>query len=43
DPEEDSEEDPEEEPEDDDDNMEIDDEAEVIDPYMDDGSKIPHL
>nr|GFC02887.1 hypothetical protein [Tanacetum cinerariifolium] len=36
--EEDPEEDPEEEPEDDDDDMEMDDEAEVIDPYMDDGS-----
>nr|GFC26338.1 hypothetical protein [Tanacetum cinerariifolium] len=32
------EEDPEEEPEDDDDDMEMDDEAEVIDPYIDDGS-----
>nr|GFC55618.1 hypothetical protein [Tanacetum cinerariifolium] len=41
DPEDDPEEDPEEEPEDDDDNMEIDDEAEVIDPYMDDGSNNP--
>nr|GEW56740.1 hypothetical protein [Tanacetum cinerariifolium] len=39
--EEDPKEDPEEEPEDDDDNMEIDDEAEVIDPYMDDGSNNP--
>nr|GFB11808.1 hypothetical protein [Tanacetum cinerariifolium] len=39
--EEDSEEDPEEEPEDDDDDMEMDDEAEVIDPYMDDGSNNP--
>nr|GFB40675.1 hypothetical protein [Tanacetum cinerariifolium] len=38
DPQEDPEEDPEEEPEDDDDDMEMDDEAEVIDPYMDDGS-----
>nr|GEZ31434.1 hypothetical protein [Tanacetum cinerariifolium] len=38
DPEEDPEEDSEEEPEDDDDDMEMDDEAEVIDPYMDDGS-----
>nr|GFD39221.1 hypothetical protein [Tanacetum cinerariifolium] len=37
DPKEDPEEDPEEEPEDDDD-IEMDDEAEVIDPYMDDGS-----
>nr|GFB79907.1 hypothetical protein [Tanacetum cinerariifolium] len=37
-PEEDPEEDPEEEPEDDDNDMEMDDEAEVIDPYMDDGS-----
>nr|GFD53050.1 hypothetical protein [Tanacetum cinerariifolium] len=36
--EEDPEEDPEEEPEDDDDDMEMDDEAEVIDPFMDDGS-----
>nr|GFC13702.1 hypothetical protein [Tanacetum cinerariifolium] len=33
--------DPEEEPEDDDDDMEMDDEAEVIDPYMDDGSNNP--
>nr|GFD04406.1 hypothetical protein [Tanacetum cinerariifolium] len=42
--EEDPEEDPEEEPEDDDDDMEMDDEAEVIDPYMDDGSNNPpHL
>nr|GFC48081.1 hypothetical protein [Tanacetum cinerariifolium] len=45
DPEEDSEEDPEEdseeEPEDDDDDMEMDDEAEVIDPYMDDGLNNP--
>nr|GEV36870.1 hypothetical protein [Tanacetum cinerariifolium] len=42
DPEEDLEEDPEEEPEDDDDDdMEMDDEAEVIDPYMDDGSNNP--
>nr|GEW42488.1 hypothetical protein [Tanacetum cinerariifolium] len=40
DPEEDPEEDSEEEPEDDDD-MEMDDEAEVIDPYMDDGSNNP--
>nr|GEZ78104.1 hypothetical protein [Tanacetum cinerariifolium] len=40
DPEEDLEEDPEEEPEDDDD-MEMDDEVEVIDPYMDDGSNNP--
>nr|GFC18960.1 hypothetical protein [Tanacetum cinerariifolium] len=39
--EEDLEEDPEEEPEDDDDDMEMDDEAEVIDPYMDDGSNNP--
>nr|GFC30753.1 hypothetical protein [Tanacetum cinerariifolium] len=40
--EEDPEEDPEEEPEDDDDDdMEMDDEAEVIDPYMDDGSNNP--
>nr|GFC43801.1 hypothetical protein [Tanacetum cinerariifolium] len=38
DPEEDPEEGPEEEPKDDDDDMEMDDEAEVIDPYMDDGS-----
>nr|GEU44340.1 hypothetical protein [Tanacetum cinerariifolium] len=38
DPKEDLEKDPEEEPEDDDDDMEMDDEAEVIDPYMDDGS-----
>nr|GFD61858.1 hypothetical protein [Tanacetum cinerariifolium] len=36
DPEEDPEEDLEEEPKDDDDDMEMDDEAEVIDPYMDD-------
>nr|GEV47817.1 reverse transcriptase domain-containing protein [Tanacetum cinerariifolium] len=41
DPEEDPKEDPEEEPEDDDDDMEMDDEAEVIDPYMDDGSNNP--
>nr|GEU83321.1 hypothetical protein [Tanacetum cinerariifolium] len=34
-------EDPEEEPEDDDDDMEMDNEAEVIDPYMDDGSNNP--
>nr|GFC16723.1 hypothetical protein [Tanacetum cinerariifolium] len=40
-PGEDPEEDPEEEPEDDDDDMEMDDEAEVIDPYMDDGSNNP--
>nr|GEY71386.1 hypothetical protein [Tanacetum cinerariifolium] len=40
-PEEDPEEDPEEEPEDDDDDMDMDDEAEVIDPYMDDGSNNP--
>nr|GFC29696.1 hypothetical protein [Tanacetum cinerariifolium] len=39
--EEDLKEDPEEEPEDDDDDMEMDDEAEVIDPYMDDGSNNP--
>nr|GEU75709.1 hypothetical protein [Tanacetum cinerariifolium] len=39
--EEDPEEDPEEEPEDDDNDMEMDDEAEVIDPYMDDGSNNP--
>nr|GEY43232.1 hypothetical protein [Tanacetum cinerariifolium] len=39
--EEDPEEDPKEEPEDDDDDMEMDDEAEVIDPYMDDGSNNP--
>nr|GEX57047.1 putative reverse transcriptase domain-containing protein [Tanacetum cinerariifolium] len=40
--EEDLEEDPEEEPkDDDDDDMEIDDEAEVINPYMDDGSNNP--
>nr|GEZ39722.1 putative reverse transcriptase domain-containing protein [Tanacetum cinerariifolium] len=39
--EEDPKEDPEEEPKDDDDDMEIDDEAEVIDPYMDDGSNNP--
>nr|GEW76057.1 putative reverse transcriptase domain-containing protein [Tanacetum cinerariifolium] len=41
DPKEDPEEDPEEEPKDDDDDMEMDDEAEVIDPYMDDGSNNP--
>nr|GFB49327.1 hypothetical protein [Tanacetum cinerariifolium] len=41
DPKEDPEEYPEEEPEDDDDDMEMDDEAEVIDPYMDDGSNNP--
>nr|GEU96003.1 putative reverse transcriptase domain-containing protein [Tanacetum cinerariifolium] len=41
DPEEDPEEDPKEEPEDDDDVMEMDDEAEVIEPYMDDGSNNP--
>nr|GFA47317.1 hypothetical protein [Tanacetum cinerariifolium] len=41
DPEEDPKEDPKEEPEDDDDNMEMDDETEVIDPYMDDGSNNP--
>nr|GFA55260.1 hypothetical protein [Tanacetum cinerariifolium] len=41
DPEEDPKEDPEEEPEDDDDDMEMDDEAEVIDPFMDDGSNNP--
>nr|GFA87948.1 putative reverse transcriptase domain-containing protein [Tanacetum cinerariifolium] len=35
------EEDPKEEPEDDDDDMEMNDEAEVIDPYMDDGSNNP--
>nr|GEX15790.1 hypothetical protein [Tanacetum cinerariifolium] len=40
-PEEDPKEDPEEEPEDNDDDMEMDDEAEVIDPYMDDGSNNP--
>nr|GFB41313.1 hypothetical protein [Tanacetum cinerariifolium] len=40
-PEEDPEEDPEDEPKDDDDDMEMDDEAEVIDPYMDDGSNNP--
>nr|GEW51234.1 retrotransposon protein, putative, Ty3-gypsy subclass [Tanacetum cinerariifolium] len=39
--EEDPEEDPEEEPGDDDDVMEMDDKAEVIDPYMDDGSNNP--
>nr|GFC81707.1 hypothetical protein [Tanacetum cinerariifolium] len=38
---EDPKEDPEEEPEDDDDDMEMDDEAEVIDPYMDDSSNNP--
>nr|GEY34556.1 reverse transcriptase domain-containing protein [Tanacetum cinerariifolium] len=38
---EDPEEDLEEEPENDDDDMEMDDEAEVIDPYMDDGSNNP--
>nr|GFA28310.1 putative reverse transcriptase domain-containing protein [Tanacetum cinerariifolium] len=37
------EEDPEQEPEDDDDDMDMDDEAEVIDPYMDDGSNNPPL
>nr|GFB18502.1 hypothetical protein [Tanacetum cinerariifolium] len=41
DPKEDPEEDLEEEPKDDDDDMEMDDEAEVIDPYMDDGSNNP--
>nr|GFA54527.1 hypothetical protein [Tanacetum cinerariifolium] len=41
DPEEDLEEDPEEESKDDDDDMEMDDEAQVIDPYMDDGSNNP--
>nr|GEY07786.1 hypothetical protein [Tanacetum cinerariifolium] len=41
DPEDDPVEDLEEEPEDDDDDMEMDDEAEVIDPYMDDGSNNP--
>nr|GFB04932.1 hypothetical protein [Tanacetum cinerariifolium] len=41
DPKDDPEEDPEEEPEDDDDDMEMDDEAEVIDPYMDDGLNNP--
>nr|GEX55502.1 hypothetical protein [Tanacetum cinerariifolium] len=41
DPEEDPKEDPEEDPKDDDDVMEIDDEAKVIDPYMDDGSNNP--
>nr|GEY71637.1 reverse transcriptase domain-containing protein [Tanacetum cinerariifolium] len=41
DPEEDPKKDPKEEPEDDDDVMEMDDEAEVIDPYMDDGSNNP--
>nr|GEY25669.1 hypothetical protein [Tanacetum cinerariifolium] len=39
--EEDPEENPKEEPEDDDDDMEMDDEAELIDPYMDDGSNNP--
>nr|GEZ64510.1 hypothetical protein [Tanacetum cinerariifolium] len=39
--EEDPEEDPAEEPEDDDDDMEMDDEAEVIDPYLDDGLNNP--
>nr|GEY44376.1 hypothetical protein [Tanacetum cinerariifolium] len=39
--EEDPEEDPKEDPEGDDDDMEMDDEAEVIDPYMDDGSNNP--
>nr|GFB52219.1 hypothetical protein [Tanacetum cinerariifolium] len=39
--EEDPKEDPEEETEDDDDDMEMDDEAEVIDPYMNDGSNNP--
>nr|GEX97212.1 reverse transcriptase domain-containing protein [Tanacetum cinerariifolium] len=41
DPKEDPEEDPKEEPKDDDDDMEMDDEAEVIDPYIDDGSNNP--
>nr|GEV92745.1 hypothetical protein [Tanacetum cinerariifolium] len=41
DPEEDLEDDPEEDPDDDDDVTEMDDEAEVIDPYMDDGSNNP--
>nr|GEU31321.1 hypothetical protein [Tanacetum cinerariifolium] len=41
DPKEDPKEDPEEDPERDDDDMEMDDEAEVIDPYMDDGSNNP--
>nr|GEV39170.1 retrovirus-related Pol polyprotein from transposon 297 family [Tanacetum cinerariifolium] len=41
DPEEDLEEDPEEDPEGDDGVMEMDDETEVIDPYMDDGSNNP--
>nr|GEZ97912.1 hypothetical protein [Tanacetum cinerariifolium] len=41
DPEEDPKEDLEEEPKDDDDDMEMDDEAEVIDPYIDDGSNNP--
>nr|GFB50317.1 hypothetical protein [Tanacetum cinerariifolium] len=41
DPKEDPEEDPEEEPEDDDDDMEMDDEAEVINPYMDYGLNNP--
>nr|GFA32589.1 hypothetical protein [Tanacetum cinerariifolium] len=39
--EEDPKEDPEEEPKEDDDDMEMDDEVEVIDPYMDDGSNNP--
>nr|GFB89631.1 hypothetical protein [Tanacetum cinerariifolium] len=41
DPKEDPEEDPEEELEDDDDDIEMDDETEVIDPYIDDGSNNP--
>nr|GEZ02649.1 hypothetical protein [Tanacetum cinerariifolium] len=41
DPEEDPKEDPEEEPKDDDDDTKIDDEAEVFDPYMDNGSNNP--
>nr|GFA71439.1 hypothetical protein [Tanacetum cinerariifolium] len=41
DPKEDPEEDPKEEPKDDDDDMEMDDEVEVIYPYMDDGSNNP--
>nr|GFB82159.1 hypothetical protein [Tanacetum cinerariifolium] len=41
DPKKDPKDDPEEEPEDDDDDMEMDDEAEVIEPYMDDGSNNP--
>nr|GEZ52704.1 putative reverse transcriptase domain-containing protein [Tanacetum cinerariifolium] len=41
DPEEDPEEEPKEEPKHDDDVMEMDDEAEVVDPYMDDGSNNP--